>query len=134
MRSKDKAVLRSDCLVVKASRMTTTPAELHVAEIPSYVRGYRAYIMEHWTPVAGQELLLKQVPTNDHDAYAVAVYYDGQVVGHVPNNLAAILSAFLRKEVNKGFAEVTVDRVNRGAGYKSHAPTVCLGPKCTLTS
>ena len=42
----------------------------------------------------------------------VAVYYENQVVGHVPYNL---VSAFLRRD--DGFAEVTGDKVNRGAGY-----------------
>ena len=45
-------------------------------------------------------------------APAAAVYYENQVVGHVPYNLAPTVSAFLRRDVNKGFAEVTGDKVN----------------------
>ena len=40
-----------------------------------------------------------------------------ETVGHVPFNLAPIISAFLRRSCNKGFVEVTGNRVNRGAGY-----------------
>ena len=46
--------------------------------------------------------------------HTVAVYYENQVVGHVPYNLVPTVSAFLRRD---GFAEVTGDKVNRGAGY-----------------
>ena len=40
-----------------------------------------------------------------------------EVVGHVPFNISSALSMFLRRECNKGFAEVTGNCVNRGAGY-----------------
>ena len=36
-----------------------------------------------------------------------AVYYDNDVVGHIPYNLAPKVSAFLKRDVNKGFAEIT---------------------------
>ena len=41
----------------------------------------------------------------------------GRVVGHVPFNLALIISLFLRRDVNKAFVRVTGGKVNRGAGY-----------------
>ena len=31
-------------------------------------------------------------------------------------------TAFLRRDINKGFAEVTGDKVNRGAGYGLEVP------------
>ena len=54
-----------------------------------------------------------------------------QVVGHVPYNLAPTVSAFLRRDVNKGFAEVTGDKVNRGTGYGLEIPCTyrLYGPK-----
>lgn len=112
-----------------ASQVTVT-GELDVAEFQSYVRGYHAY-MDCWTPVAGQSLQLKRDPTNSHDVHAVAVYLEDQVVGHVPYNLAPKVSAFLRRDVNKGFAEVTGVRVNRGAGYGLEVPCTyrLYGPK-----
>ncbi len=36
-------------------------------------------------------------------------------VGHVPYNLTSRLFQFLRRDVNKAFAEVTGVKVNRGA-------------------
>ena len=56
----------------------------------------------------------------------MALYREAIIVGQVPHNLAPRLSAFLRRDVNKAyFAKVTVDKINRGAGYglevtKSH--------------
>jgi hypothetical protein len=51
-------------------------------------------------------------------------------VGHVPYNLAKCISQFLSRDANKGFAKVTGNRVNRGAGYGMEVPVVyCLyGP------
>ena len=53
------------------------------------------------------------------------------IVGHVPQNLAARLSLFLRRDMNKAFAEVKGDRINRGAGYGLEVPCVyrLYGPK-----
>ncbi len=56
--------------------------------------------------------LLRRESANTHDRHAVAVYQDNVTVGHVPYNLAP---AFWR-EVNKGFATVTGEKINRGAG------------------
>ena len=39
------------------------------------------------------------------------------IVGHVPANLSVIFSHFLSRTCNKGTAEVTGPRLNRGAGY-----------------
>jgi len=47
---------------------------------------------------------------------AVAVKEE-QIVGHVPFKLSAIISLFLRRDVNKPFARVTGGRAYRGAGY-----------------
>ena len=51
------------------------------------------------------------------DRNADAVMKEGRLVGHVPFNLAPIISLFLRRDVNKAFARVTGGKVNRGAGY-----------------
>ena len=50
------------------------------------------------------------------------VYYDNEVVGHIPYNLAPKVSAFLKRDDNKGFAEIT--GMNRGAGYGLEVPCV----------
>ena len=46
----------------------------------------------------------------------------GETIGHVPFNLAPIISAFLKRSCNKGLVEVTGNRVNRGAGYGIEIP------------
>ena len=51
-----------------------------------------------------------------------AVYYDNEVVGHIPYNLAPKVSAFLKRDDNKGFAEIT--GMNCGAGYGLEVPCV----------
>ena len=114
-----------------ASEPLTRGAEdLHCLEIQSFARGYHAY-MDIWTPVVGQVVLVKREPTNPKDKNAVALYEDDHVVGHVPYNLAPYLSRFLARDVNKAFAEVTGEKVNRGAGYGLEIPCVyrLYGPK-----
>ena len=116
-----------------ASQIGAT-GKLDVIEFQSYVRGYHAY-METWSPIIGQALRLKREPTNCHNVHAVAIYLEDQVVGHIPYNLAPKVSAFLRRDVNKEFAEITGDRLNRGAGYGLEicAFTVRMDPTPTLT-
>ena len=82
--------------------------------------------MDAWTPVLNEELILKRKPTNDRarDSNAVAVKKEEDIVGHVPFNLAPIISAFLRRDTNSGFAKVVGDKVNRGAGYGLEIPCV----------
>lgn len=72
----------------------------------------------------GESLLVKPEPTNAKDRKAVAVLKDDLVVGHIPHNLAPRLFQFLRRDINKAFAEVTGDKVNRGAGYGLEIPCV----------
>ena len=74
---------------------------------------------------------MKREPTNCKDRNAVAVFQDNAIVGHVPYNLAPCLSQFLKRDVNKAFAEVTGVKINRGAGYGLEIPCVYrqYGPK-----
>ena len=74
---------------------------------------------------------IKREPANILDGHAVAVCNESQVVGHVPYNLAPTISAFLKRDVNKAFAEVTGPKVNRGAGYGLEIPCIyrLYGPK-----
>ena len=66
-----------------------------------------------------QDEILRLIPepANSVDINTVAVMKEGQIVGHVPFNLAPIISLFLRRDVNKSFARVTGGKVNRGAVY-----------------
>ena len=106
---------------------------LEVLRISLYIRGYHAY-MQVWTPVQGEMLILKREPMNVTDRNAVAVFKEEQVVGHVPFNLAPSISQFLRREINKAFAEVIGGKVNRGAGYGLEIPCIyhLYGPKAYI--
>ena len=69
-------------------------------------------------------MILQKEPTNVKDRLAVSVQKEGQVVGHVPRNLAPLLFYFLDRDVNKGFAEVTAVPLNRGAGMGIEVPVI----------
>ena len=62
-------------------------ASLSVAEVRSYIRGYHAY-MESWSPSIDDVLVLKREPDNPKQSSAVAVIKYGDVIGHVPYNIA----------------------------------------------
>ena len=53
----------------------------------------------------------------------MAIYKESTIIGHVSYNLAPYLS---RRDLNKAFAEVTGERVNRGAGYGLEVPSLAL--------
>ena len=99
------------------------PGDLQVLQFNSYIRGYHAY-MDSWTPVLNEELILKREPNNDKDRDAVAVMKEEAMVGYVPFNLSHLISAFLRRNTNIGFAKVVGGKVNRGAGYGLEIPCV----------
>jgi hypothetical protein len=115
--------------------VNTSTSSLEVVEIHSYVRGYHAY-MDVWeNPEQGQGMLLKREPGKSKDQHAVAVLREGEIVGHVPYNLAPAVSHFLRRDMNKAFAEVTGGKVNRGAGYGLEVPCIyrlLYGPKAYI--
>ena len=75
-------------------------------------------------------------PTNPEDQCAVAIIKSGRTVGHVPFNIAPVVSAFLRRPCNKGFVEVTGNRVNQGLvmamDWKSRASTTFMDLPYTL--
>ncbi len=106
-----------------AASQVVASAELQVLEINSFIRGYHEYT-DVWVPFIGEPLLVKPEPTNAKDNKAVAVMKDSTVVGHVPRNLAPRLFHFLRRDVNKAFAVVQGERVNRGAGYGLEVPCI----------
>ena len=70
----------------------------------------------------GDVLRLDRKPTNVRDKFAIAVLQGSTVVGHMPYNIAPVVSHFLKRTVNKGLVEVTGARVNRGAGYGVEIP------------
>ena len=77
-------------------------------------------------------LNLQREPDNCWDKCAVAIIKaDGTTVGHMPYNLAPLISPFLARDCNKDTVEITGKRVNRGAGYGLEVPCVyhLYGPK-----
>ena len=82
-------------------------------EFQSYIRGHHVYCSS-WTPVIGEELVLKRQPDNEHSKHAVAVVKDGDVVGHVPEFRSKLIFYFLGYDGNVGFCKVTGARLNRG--------------------
>ena len=90
--------------------MIITSQSVDILKIESFIRGYHAY-MDVWTSVQGEILRLITESTNSVKSNTVAVM-KGQIVGHVPFNLAPVMSLFLRRDVNKAFAKVTGGKVN----------------------
>ena len=113
---------------------TTDSSKIAVLELNSFIRGYHAYL-DMWTPFIGEGLLLRREPENVKDRSAVSVQKDGETVGHIPFNISNAVSHFLRREFNKGFAEVTGEMVNRGAGYGLEIPCIYrfYGPQPYVT-
>lgn len=109
------------------------PSESFEFVTVSFVRGYHAY-MDVWEPQIGEVLTLEREPHNQVDRHAVSTVKSGLVVGHVPFNLAPVFSPFLKRSFNKGTAEITGGKVNRGAGYGLEVPCIyhLYGPKVYL--
>ena len=103
-------------------------------EIVSFVRGYHEY-KDIWQPVVGEILILKKEPTNVSDRLAVCIQKDGQIVGHMPRNLAPLIYYFLVRDINKGMAEITGMPLNRGAGMGMEVPCIyrLYGPEVYIT-
>ena len=60
-----------------------------------------------WTPVTGELFPFKREISNDHDPFAVAIWKDGEVVGHVPMSMSKITSWFLNYNGSVVFCEIT---------------------------
>ena len=81
----------------------------------SVVRGHHVY-KSVWTPIVGERLPVLREPDNPHDNRAVAVYLDGNIVGHVPRELSKIFWFYL-KHGGKITCEITGWR-KRGKGLE----------------
>ena len=64
--------------------------------LESCVRGYHVY-GERWNPVIGEVLGCMGEPGNYRDFYAVAIYNDSVIAGHLPRKNARCFSIFLRR-------------------------------------
>ena len=92
----------------------------HVFE--SFVRGYHEY-MDVWDPKIGdKDVHLAPEEDNEHDSFAVAIFFQGRIVGHVPRNLSRVMNCFMKIPGCSIACKVTGKRVNRGAGYGLEIP------------
>ena len=66
--------------------------------VESCVRGYH-YYQNIWDPVINEVLTCAREDSNPHDRYAVAVYKDTRVVGHVARKISTVAYLFLRKGI-----------------------------------
>ena len=96
-------------------------------ECHSFIRGHHVYCVS-WTPVVGEELVLRRQPDNLYYQHAVAVIRDEEIVGHVPRerNMSSTIFYFLAYDGNVGFCRITGPRVNRGIGLGVEVPCVYL--------
>ena len=90
--------------------------------------------MNAWTPVQDEMLILRREPTNISDRNA-AVFKEDQVVGHVPFNLAASISLFLRRDISKAFAKVAGEKSTEELvmALKFLVCITSMDPNCTST-
>ena len=61
----------------------------------SVVRGHHVY-KDIWTPRMGETLQCLREEGNSKDRFAVAVYKDLSIVGHVPRAISTLCSVFFR--------------------------------------
>ena len=108
-------------LTLIASQPVGGREDITSLEVQSYIRGYHTH-QDIWDPRIREVLLLQREPNNPEDKFAVAIIRRGNIVGHLPFNLASVVSAFLRRDVNKGLVEVKDTKVNQGAGYGLEIP------------
>ena len=92
-------------------------------QLDSFVRGHHVYFRS-WAPTVGEFLPVKCKILNEYDPFAVAIWKDGEVVGHVPRSLNKVTSFFLNYDGNVAFREVTGRRVNRRVGFGMEVPCV----------
>ena len=69
------------------------------------------------------------------DRLAACIQKDGQIVGHMPHNVAPLIYYFLIRDVYKGMAEISGMPLNCGAGMGMEVPCIyrLYGPEVYIT-
>ena len=81
--------------------------------------------MDIWDPKFGDtDVAVKHEEEDEHDRYAIAIFDNKRVGGHVPNNFSGLFYHFLLLPDCSIGVEVTGKRVNGGTGYGLEIP-VC---------
>ena len=89
------------------------------------VRGYHVY-KDIWDAAEGEVLECVREVNNHHDPFAVAMVKNRYVVGHVPRNISALCSLFLRH------SGVISCRINGSRRYLADLPQGGLEIPCIL--
>ena len=87
--------------------------------------------MNIWNPkLDDNDVEVKHEVNNEHDKFAITIFYSKRIVGHVPKNLSKFFYQFLSLPNCTISCEVTGKRVNRGGGYGLEIPVkyTFLGP------
>ena len=95
----------------------------HRYRIASVVRGYHVY-QTVWDAVVGEMLVCAMERTNPYDRFAVGVYRNDSLVGHVPRKFSAACSLFLRR------GSVILCEVIGGRSYSHDLPQGGLEIPC----
>ncbi len=96
------------------SRMASQVDE-GVYSLESVVRGHHVY-KRVWSPVMGEQLVLKCEEDNENDSRAVAVLKNDVVVGHMPRETARTVWFFLKRG-GTGKCEI-IGRRKKGKGLE----------------
>ena len=71
---------------------------VYEVEFSSVIQDHHVY-KEKWTPTLGESLTCgkdEHNEANKHNGYAIGMYLDNQLVGHVPMELSFLVYTFLR--------------------------------------
>ena len=87
--------------------------------------------MDLWEPLIGDDsLFCRKEDTNPHDPNAVAIIKEGNIVGHVPQNICTTFWRFFSLPGISINVKVKGKRMNRGGGHGLEVPVQYefLGP------
>ena len=92
-----KPMLTAACMHLRKQLMANTNSGSESLTIDSAIRGHHIY-KAIWTPILDQILDTYLEEDNAKDAHAVAVTFEGQIVGHMPEEISTIAWFFLKHE------------------------------------
>lgn len=84
--------------------MATNSVSLNTFTKASVIRGFHVY-GKYWSPYIGENLVARQEDGNQIDKFAVAIYRENEIVGHVPREISKIVWHFIK---HGGAVNITV--------------------------
>ena len=97
----------------------------------SFATGHHIY-HETWSPVIGEVVGCRREPTNVHDRHAVAVYKDGEIVGHIPRTISKPCRYALLAGASI-YGVVVGERQNNGNGLEVPMKYHVKGPRAHMS-